>query len=82
MFGYAILDGIAAGLLSRMYALCAQLAWEYIQRSLSADSLLHGVSVVTPPGDARHYDGIGTGSALPWGQGPVLRFALATGAMR
>jgi unsaturated rhamnogalacturonyl hydrolase len=77
MFGYAILDGIAADHLPESCALVAEHAWEAVERSLTPDGLLHNVSVATPPGDAPHYNQIATGADYPWGQGPALLFALA-----
>lgn len=77
MFGYAILDGIAAHHLPESYAPVAEHAWEAVEGSLTPDGLLHTVSVATPPGDTPHYNQIATGLGYPWGQGSALLFALA-----
>jgi unsaturated rhamnogalacturonyl hydrolase len=77
MFGYGIKAGIEAGLLPDSYMPAVTLAWEAVQRNLTPDGLLRGVSVATPPGDAQHYNQIATGSGFPWGQGPALLFALS-----
>jgi unsaturated rhamnogalacturonyl hydrolase len=77
MFGYGIQKGIAAGLLPETYTRAVTQAWEAVQEALTADGLLEGVSVATPPGDVPHYNQIATGASFPWGQGPVLLFALS-----
>ena len=77
MFGYGVEAGIEAGLLPKSYAAVATLAWQAVQRGLTPDGLLQGVSVATPPGDSRHYNQIATGAGFPWGQGPALLLALS-----
>lgn len=72
MFGYAFEVAIRAGLLPETFAAPAARAWDAMQERLTADGLLHGVSVATPPGDAAHYNHIPTGTGYPWGQGPAL----------
>jgi unsaturated rhamnogalacturonyl hydrolase len=76
LFGYGVREGIAAGLLPQSYVSAAERAWDAVLRTLTADGLLEGVSVATPPGDAPHYNQIATGAGFPWGQGPALLLAL------
>lgn len=77
MFGYGIGEGIAARLLSQAYAPLVERAWKAVERALTAEGLLQGVSIATPPGNAAHYNQIVTGEGFPWGQGPALLFALS-----
>lgn len=72
MFGFGIEQSIGAGLLPPDYQASADAAWIALQRRLSADGLLEGVSVATPPGDAAHYNSIPVGVGFPWGQGTAL----------
>lgn len=76
MFGYGLREGIAAGTLPQSYQTTVDRAWEAVQRALTPDGLLQGVSVATPPGNAAHYNQISTGAGYPWGQGPALLFAI------
>ncbi len=72
MFGYGIEQGIRSGLLPPDYQVRADAAWMALQRRMSHDGLLEGVSVATPPGDAAHYNTIPIGAGFPWGQGAAL----------
>ncbi len=76
MFGYAFEEAICAGLLPPTFANAAAGAWAAMQERLSADGLLAGVSVATPPGDAAHYNRIAVGAGYPWGQGPALAWVV------
>ena len=75
MFGLAFQIGIADGLLESSLQPAVDRAWQATSRRI-ADGLLSGVSSGTPPGDAKHYAAVTTGSGFPWGQGPALSFAL------
>jgi unsaturated rhamnogalacturonyl hydrolase len=73
MFHYGIEQGIRTGLLSPAYQPASDAAWAAVQRRMSSDGLLKGVSIATPPGkSAVHYHAIPVHEGFPWGQGAAL----------
>ncbi len=72
MFEYGIDQGIRVELLPTTYQVTADSAWQALQRRMSPDGFLSGVSMGTPPGNAAHYNAIVTGTGFPWGQGAAL----------
>lgn len=71
-FSYTFRTAVRGGLLGHRYSEVADKAGLALERRVSNDGLLLGVSVATPPGNAVHYNNIETGAGFPWGQGPAL----------
>jgi unsaturated rhamnogalacturonyl hydrolase len=76
MFGYGLLKGAKLRLLESSVEATVTRAWDATHAHIR-DGKLTGVSVATPPGNASHYAQIAVGEGFPWGQGPLLLFALA-----
>jgi unsaturated rhamnogalacturonyl hydrolase len=72
IFYYGIAEGIKAQLLPEHYSVAAEKAWNALDTSIGSDGVVQGVSIGTPPGDARHYNQIAVGANVPWGQAPAL----------
>jgi unsaturated rhamnogalacturonyl hydrolase len=75
MFGYGLLKAFKLNLLDRDVTAIVERAWHAAGDSIR-DGRLTGVSIATPPGNAEHYAQIAVGEGFPWGQGPLLLFAL------